>query len=229
MPDLSLVIPAYVTGQRVIDNLGDVLAGFRDSGCDLELIVVDNGSTVCNGQLEAAADIYIRFDENQGYPGGVNAGLEHVSAPVSGIGSIDIVAPSGWAPLMLDTPEMVVSVLEGDEWEMKHQRRRGAYWGAMFTFPTVALETVGGMDPRFAGWADRDFGIRLAQMGLGFRRAPVTVGHVSPNHAHRALTKQQAYQAEWDEATMLAWRTYGATDWLDAVAKFRPDLASYDF
>lgn len=224
MADLSMVIPAYVTGTRIVPHLGDILYGFTHAGVDLELIVVDNGGDPSvSPMLEEAADVYLRYDENQGYPRAVNAGLCEATAPVAGVGSIDILLPPGWGRFMVDGS--VCSALEGDEPEAKHRRQRGQFWGAWFTFPTEALGTVGFMDPEFAGWADRDYGLRLAQAGFPFARVPVSVGHVAPNHAHRELRKDHKYASEWDAATMLAIQRWSATSFAKAVQRFRPELA----
>jgi len=222
VPDLTMVIPAYVTGTRIMPMLPRILEGFREPG--VELVIVDNGGDPeASPMLEDAADVYVRFSENQGYPKGVNAGLQHAHSDVVGIGSIDILVPDGWAKVMLRTSELVTSANE-DETESMHRRARGPFWGAWFTFPRKALDVVGVMDPEYAGWADRDFGLRLAEAGFGFTRAPLTVGHVAPNHAHRELRRDAAYAAEWEAATWKAYREWGATEFMKAVAGFRPDL-----
>lgn len=219
-----MVIPAYVTGTRLLPVLPRILAGFGASGVELELIIIDNGGLPeASPLLEEAADVYLRFGENQGYPRAVNAGLCKATAPFVGIGSIDVLVPDGWARHMLTGS--VVSVLEASEEEVRHRRQRGQFWGAWFTFPYEALSTVGYMDPDYAGWADRDYGLRLAREGYGFERAPVEVGHVAPNHAHRELRKDREYAAAWDAATMKAFQTWRATSFAKAVELFRPELA----
>lgn len=216
MPDLSLVVPAWVVSQRVVECAPQVLDAYRDSGVDLELIVVDNGSPNLMSRLRESADVAIRFEENQGYPGGVNAGLEAASAPVVGVGSIDILMPPNWGRAFLDAAPMVASPREtGDE--LRHVKQRGDFWGAMFTFPAEALETVGLMDDvLFAGFADRDYGVRLAQAGYEFTRVDVEVDHLASNHAHRyAMRNVEGHDAQWSRELAAFRRMYGASEWLE--------------
>lgn len=220
MPDLSLVIPAWLTSQRIAEVAEQTLPAYRDSGIDCELIVVDNGSTFGHSLLAEHADVYIPFTENQGYPGGVNAGLEVAAAPVAGIGSIDILMPADWGQPFLDAAPKVASAVETGL-ELKRAKDRGDWWGAMFTFPRSVLDTVGYMDgDTFNALSDRDFGIRLAIAGYEFCRVDVPVGHLFANHAHKfAHRNVVGYKRAFrDEARALESK-YGVTTWLAWVSR----------
>ncbi len=60
---------------------------------DVEMIIVDNGSTFAPGYLREVSDIYIRNKENIGYPGAVNQGLAVATGDVLCISNNDIRVP----------------------------------------------------------------------------------------------------------------------------------------
>lgn len=84
MPKVSVVIPVFNCEPYIGDCLRSVIA---QTECDLEIIVVDDGST--DGSLKvvkqiAASDarISVYSQPNSGYPGvSRNAGLSHATAP----------------------------------------------------------------------------------------------------------------------------------------------------
>lgn len=204
-----------------------MLDAYRDSGVDLELIVVDNGSPFLQDMLAEAGDLNIRLDRNMGYSGGVNTGLIHATAPVIGVGSIDILMPPKWGNKFLEAAPLVASPLETGR-ELRYAETRGDYWPAMFTFPADALENVGLFDTVvFSAWADRDFGIRLAQAGYGFTRVDVPVDHLASNHAHKHSSRsgdslyQQSFTREVDSLR----RIYGVQEWREWMRAHRPDDA----
>ena len=225
MADLSLVIPAYVTNHNVAEWVPKILDGYRASGSDVELIVVDNGSHFSQDVLASAGDLNIRVDRNLGYSGGVNTGLVHAKAPVVGVGSIDILMPDNWGDKFLEHPGLVCSPLETGKREIRHQPVRGRCWPAMFTFPREAVDTVGLFDTdTFSAYADRDYGIRLAQAGFGFTRVDVPVEHVASNHAHRHLHRyQEGYQQRFAGEIRAMQRVYGTQHWSEWMARNRPD------
>lgn len=217
MADLSLVIPAFICDYEVELLSQTTLPAYRNSGVDLELIVVDNGGFSGHDYLAEHADILVRFKENQGYSGGVNAGLVHATADTICVSSIDIVVPEGWAQPFLDAQPLVASPLETGH-EVRRQAGRGLWWGAMFAFPREALETVGLMDTEtFSAFADRDYAVRLGIAGYEFTRVDVPVEHYHGNHAFRYL-KRQNPQEVWGafEREVEAFRRrYGANEFSD--------------
>ncbi len=104
-PLLSVVVVTY--GNRELNRLclDSLLA--RTEWPNLEILVVDNGSTDGTRELlEAAAarDARVRpilFDENRGYPAGANAGLAEARGRSLVLLNNDTVLTRGWATSLL--------------------------------------------------------------------------------------------------------------------------------
>jgi glycosyltransferase involved in cell wall biosynthesis len=79
MPKVSIIIPTYNRSHL----LPRAVASALTAGTDLEVVVVDNGST--DGTAELCKELpgirYIRLDRNAGPGGGRNAGIKASSAP----------------------------------------------------------------------------------------------------------------------------------------------------
>jgi glycosyltransferase involved in cell wall biosynthesis len=89
-PQLSLAIPCYNEEESIGETAPALARAFRDAGIDLELVLVDNGSTdrtgaildeLIQGGLPARK---IAVHENRGYSGGIVLGLEACTAPIIG-------------------------------------------------------------------------------------------------------------------------------------------------
>ncbi len=86
MVKLSLVVPCYNEGENVIPFHEAALSAFEDSGYDLEIVYIDDGSR--DATLHNLKKIYARrdckvkivsFSRNFGKEAGIYAGLEHAS------------------------------------------------------------------------------------------------------------------------------------------------------
>ena len=89
-PQLSLAIPCYNEEASIGETAPAVMRAFREAGVDLELVLVDNGSTdrtgavideLIAGGLPARK---IAIAVNGGYSAGILAGLAACTAPVIG-------------------------------------------------------------------------------------------------------------------------------------------------
>jgi glycosyltransferase involved in cell wall biosynthesis len=99
MPELSIAVPCY----NEAGNIRALVARYRPASLevDLELILVDNGSTdgTAAASAEARADPANRFaksvrvERNRGYGRGLQAGLTAAAAPVLAISHADLQCP----------------------------------------------------------------------------------------------------------------------------------------
>lgn len=91
-PDLSLAMPAYNEEDVLYDTASRLFRRFEEAQIDLELVIVDNGSTDRTGEVidklvaEGRRVTKVVVEKNIGYGFGVLEGLRHCSAPW--IGSI---------------------------------------------------------------------------------------------------------------------------------------------
>jgi N-acetylglucosaminyl-diphospho-decaprenol L-rhamnosyltransferase len=81
MPELAVVIVNHNAGAYLLRCLRSVQA--RSGGAELEVVVVDNGSTDGSAEEAAAAFPQVRLIrcENRGFAAGVNVGIRATSAP----------------------------------------------------------------------------------------------------------------------------------------------------
>ena len=90
-PDLSFVVPCYNEEEIVTYTLKRLLSAFSEAGYELELVVVDNGSTDRTGRVvrqlasKHPSIVQHRVEVNEGYGWGVISGIPHCTAPWIGI------------------------------------------------------------------------------------------------------------------------------------------------
>lgn len=91
VPDLSLVMPCYQEEDSIGETAPDLVRTFAAAGIDLDLVMVDNGSTDRTGRIidELIASGLkirkVRVDVNRGYSNGIRRGFEVcTAAPVIG-------------------------------------------------------------------------------------------------------------------------------------------------
>ncbi|MFX0196782.1 MAG: glycosyltransferase [Candidatus Hodarchaeota archaeon] len=89
-PDVSLIMPCYNEESALKTTAPELIDTFMNDGIDIQLILVDNGST---DGTEAVIDEFIvkrypvkkvKLDKNQGYGGGILQGLKECEAPIVG-------------------------------------------------------------------------------------------------------------------------------------------------
>lgn len=186
---VDVIVPVYTRNETSEQMAYKSLAQLRANSPDyMRLIVVDNG---WHEDRDFGADVYIRFDENRGYAGGVNAGLDVCNAATVVVSSIDVFVPVAWMyPLVVSAQETigVISPLarrylygvDTGEDEVPNC----VYWGGIFAVPLFVMRELGGMDAvNFPlRYADTDFGVRAAKAGFFVARQPmVTVEHHDPS------------------------------------------------
>jgi len=90
MPQVSLTIPCFNEEECIAETIPPLVEEFARNGIELELVLVDNGSTDRTGELidnlieNELPVVKIRLDTNIGYSAGVLAGLSKCRAAVIG-------------------------------------------------------------------------------------------------------------------------------------------------
>lgn len=89
---ISVIMPVWITTpetleltQAAVQSLGKV-----------ELVIVDNGSTMGSGWCRSVSDIYIRNQDNLGYAKAVNQGLKLSTCQLKAIANNDIRVSYNW-------------------------------------------------------------------------------------------------------------------------------------
>lgn len=103
---VSVIMPCYNTNEEIYHLTEMAIDSLCQAG-DIQLIIVDNGSTFAKGYLRRVADVYIRNETNQGYPKAVNQGLKEATEDVVCISNNDIRVPDNIFTLGLELLEPV--------------------------------------------------------------------------------------------------------------------------
>lgn len=99
---MKVIMPVWCINEQIL-NLTDL--AIQSLG-KVELIIIDNASTLGGGQLREWADIYIRNKENLGYAKAVNQGLKLCEpGEIVAIANNDIRVSSNWQDIALKTLE----------------------------------------------------------------------------------------------------------------------------
>ena len=90
IPDFSLVMPSYNEEASLKKTVPSLVECFMRERVDLQLVLVDNGSTDQTGKIidgliaEGLPITKLRLEVNQGYGNGIIRGFEHCRAPLVG-------------------------------------------------------------------------------------------------------------------------------------------------
>lgn len=90
---ISVIIPCFNTEPDIHNMTVMAVESIKRARSDVEMIIVDNGSTYAPGYLREVSDVYIRNQKNIGYPGAVNQGLALSTGEVICISNNDIRVP----------------------------------------------------------------------------------------------------------------------------------------
>lgn len=93
MKEFTVIMPCWLINEELVELTKNAI----ESLGDVNLIIVDNGSTMGGGYLRSVADTYIRNKENLGYAKAVNQGLvlAHLGSYIA-ISNNDIRVSSNW-------------------------------------------------------------------------------------------------------------------------------------
>lgn len=148
---ISVVIPNW-NGKRFLKDFFESALGQRVEGEEVELIVVDNGST--DGSREVIQDFYpgvriVALDANRGFSAAVNAGIK--------------VARGEWIALFNNDLRMTPSTLEAMYMTLRKHPETGFCAAKMLLFDQPHL-------------------INAAGDGVGLDGNPFNVGFLQPDH-----------------------------------------------
>jgi len=193
----SVIIPIYALDRSAVKMARGCVEAFREAteGEQYELIVVSNGSIGALDEIQPLVDCYLRLDPNQGFSGGVNAGIRISRGEYLAIGSADTYPRPGWLGPMRRAAEAgpgVATPMEEDgrgnliSEHGKRGRRRGDFFGNLWVMPRSLIEAVGYLDEQDfkLRLGDTDYAIRTAIAGYWVGRVPeARVVQVARHHA----------------------------------------------
>jgi undecaprenyl-phosphate 4-deoxy-4-formamido-L-arabinose transferase len=152
-PSISVVIPVYNEGPRLLELYGRTVATLDEAGRAFELIFVDDGSTDSTfAELERIHDAddrvrVVRFKRNFGQHAAMHAGLVRAG------GEILVTMDGDLQNAPEDLPRLVAAVDEGADVASGTRNARRDSWGR-----TLPSWMINGMLRRFTGVDIADFG-----------------------------------------------------------------------
>ncbi len=215
-PDVSIVIATYQS-ERTLPALLEACAA-QDLGGELELVVVDDGSTDASPRLAEAAGARVIRQENAGPAAARNHGWGEARAPIVLFTDADCVPRADWARLLSAAVDHATPVAGGSYgianpgswlaetihaeilWRHARMPEEVEFAGSFNLGATrAALESVGGFDEAFPAPSgeDNDLSYRLRDAGHRIRFMPdALVEHHHPTALGRYL-REQARHGEW--------------------------------
>ncbi len=215
--DMSIIIPCWLKPlpgkeTELLDFTRDTIASILMNGRECEIVIIDNGSEYGIEELKRWSDIYIRNEQNLGYPRAVNQGLR--------------IARTGWIAVANNDirlnedclDEMIGSWLENTGVMSVHvdaiappqivdwRGMCGAFW---LTRQEV-IKKIGLLDEKFemGYWEDRDYWKRMEREDYLLMKAG-TIRHVGNassgklDNLHEYFERNKQYFIEkWGEANI---------------------------
>jgi glycosyltransferase involved in cell wall biosynthesis len=198
VPRVSVIVPVYNDAQNIGNCIASVLS---QTVCDLELIIVDDGSTDGTQQvIQRYPDQrirYIRNDTNLGEPASRNVALECARAEYIFFVDADCIAAANWieeglrqfaAGNYLGVEGKLYFVSPGYKSvysdRVVENLKGGEYMTANMAYRKDALFSAGLFDPVLKRYCDADMALRVKEHGE-IKFAPQMV----VTHAHSKWTR----------------------------------------
>ena len=88
---MNIIMPVYLINEELLELTKNAIESLKG-----ELIIIDNGSPIGQDYLKEKASVYIRNEENLGYPKAVNQGFEKATSDLIAVANNDIRISSNW-------------------------------------------------------------------------------------------------------------------------------------
>lgn len=90
---VSVIMPCYIFNNELMQLTKNAIESVKSNA---ELIIVDNNSLIGGGYLRNEANIYIKNQENLGYPKAINQGIALSHGSILAIANNDIRVSANW-------------------------------------------------------------------------------------------------------------------------------------
>ena len=209
---VSVIIPAYNAERTIGEAVRHSLAQAEGS-LEVEVVVVDDGSTDGTAHIAESAGATVIRQENAGPAAARNRGWKTATGRFICFVDSDCVPGSGWLVNLLDGfTDWQVGAVAGSydiandsswlaRWVhreiIERHRRMDSFVGAFGSYnvaiPRYVLEATGGFDPtyRHASGEDNDLSYRISKRGWRIAFRPrATVAHYHPERVWQYLMEQ---------------------------------------
>ena len=183
---VSVVVPAY-NEEKYLGRCLGALAQQRHAGFDVEVIVVDNGSTDHTADLARSYGVRVLIEPRRGVAWARQIGFEAARGEIIASTDADSAPPPGWLEALVnaltDEPWAVavhgpIRVLDGSRWEdlgmcylagaamaLSAGFGRPTFSGPNFAVWRRAWAQAGGFDTAWESAEDVNLSLKLARIG----------------------------------------------------------------
>ena len=163
--ETSVIIPCWIIDNSLLSLTYQCVEAVRDTS-DVELILIDNASTLGSDFMMSESDIYVKNSANIGFTKAVNQGIKLATKPYIVVGNNDVIVSKGWEEELkkvldrIDSCGAVLPDMDNNPVDdiLYPEGVTGAWW---MTTKNV-LSRVGVLDERFFNrFSDLDFVTRL--------------------------------------------------------------------
>lgn len=213
--DASVVIPCWIIDEGLLKLTERCIHTLRDTS-DVEIIIIDNGSTIGQQFMKSEADYYIKNDVNKGYVAAVNQGLRDTDADYVVLTNNDIAFTDGWLDglkaLADNVPNCGAALpYMNDELISKDSIWEEALVGSCFLMKHETIKRVGLFDERFFNrYGDADYAIRLWEVGLKIFVTPDAHCLHAPSSSLSRLSDEENKQDQFKDMVQYVrkWRDH---------------------
>lgn len=200
--DCSIVIPVWAFDERIHRVWEVSYRAYRDYSDGAKMIIIDNGSS------PALPVSTVRHESNQGYIPALNEGLALADTEWIVVASCDVIVPPGFlAPLLGEGVRSAIDRVRGD---------KGGFLGSLYGMHRSVYDAIGGYDPSWINYGDRDFAIRAQMAGFPVVLAdpPVLVEHREPSRGtvekvprKTRVAEVKKFKAKWGVTSYAEWES----------------------
>lgn len=168
---VSVIIPSWIFDRQLLAITEKCLNQVRPTP-DLELIVIDNGSTMGQDMMADYADIYVRNKTNLGYTKAINQGIKLSSGKYVVFGNNDYFVPEGWEKPLIEVLENTpqcgsVTPVPSDSPIMDADVWGCGLYGSWAMFKKCTIDKIGLLDEQFKNnFSDTDYSFRMFDAGV---------------------------------------------------------------
>ena len=218
MKPVSIIIPCYILPDKnteLITFTRNCIDSIREFSPYAEIVIVDNGSPVCQQELEQMADLYYRYPENKGFAPAVNQGLKIANGEWLVVSNNDVTFIHDWPMYVINCWSQNTGIISSHLHEHDKNHRApvkpypwGHFFGALWMVQKQMLPEIGYLDEQFrlGYYEDKDyvrrivdtFGYDHVKAGWCYHIGNATSGKM-PNLRQFFFDNKSRFEAKWQK------------------------------
>ena len=213
--EADVIIPCWIVDKGLLSLTKRAISTLRDTA-DVNLIIIDNGSTMGVEYLEEQANVYIRNNKNLGYVKAVNQGFQRATNNYIVVANNDIMFLEGWLEPLAEVLDLVPDcrvILPCINQERLGQDglKEEDLLGSCFMIKQSTLDEIGLLDEQFINrCSDADYAYRLWEKMYSICSTPESRCYHNECSSLRRLIKHEDDKEQYKDNLkyILKWRDH---------------------